>query len=168
MANHQTKPTRPQPNPSNFGRSPQMNEPTPVAVAEPPTPAVFQQMINSDQSNKVVQSSPYAWVVEQENYLISKGWERNGSDRRGISTWNDPAGTMASPEEVVQGTLPDKDSKTEREFKQIVGPPIPWTYNLEEAIDVQRNRDRAAEAKRMAAQKATEEKAAAEVGGPPK
>lgn len=82
------------------------------------------------------------WVAEADAYLKSKGWEKTGSNEFGIGIWEDPAGSRAKPEPTTIITLPGIGGTTET-IKQMTAPPIPWSYNTMQAVQMQRQRDAA-------------------------
>lgn len=84
-----------------------------------------------------------AFAQAQHDYLLKNGWRPNGPNERGLTIWDDPAGTDAKPKAVLGCRLPVEDGKGEQEVKQMRGGPIPWSYPTERACEIQRQRDAA-------------------------
>lgn len=85
------------------------------------------------------------WLSERERYLLDHGWERVGSANSGLPTFRDPKGSRLQGEVREVGTLPNKgdDLHPTIPIRQLHLPPAPYEFTLEEAVDVQRRRDRA-------------------------
>ncbi len=84
---------------------------------------------------------PEDFLTECNNYLSSSGWTKLGTDESGITTWLDPISNV--PQKSVRtlvGTLPNKNGEPINNYQQ-VGPPVPWTYGMNEAVGIQRLRD---------------------------
>lgn len=75
-------------------------------------------------------------------YLADNGWRQSGSDGRNLPLFNDP--TVAEAKSRVETrTLTEKDRDGEPiRVKQLVVPITDWDYKLEEAVAIQRDRDR--------------------------
>lgn len=119
------------------------------------------------------------WIRDGEDYLVRRGWRPAGLDDRNLPTFDDPAGhadqqvmdrvkrnvkgrevEVFEPRQTVKVPLRTRDGNVE-EFRQVVGPPVSWTYRLEDALALQRQRDDNAAAE----QRREEAKAAAKAEG---
>lgn len=104
-------------------------------------------------------TAPINWVDEAHEYLISKGWKRAGLDARNLPTYEDPHGSNEPTMDIatvmengrqVERWVPRKTTEVkvkakgggEETIKQVVGPPCPWVYSVEEATANQRQRDK--------------------------
>jgi hypothetical protein len=82
------------------------------------------------------------WGVEAEAYLAAHGWRKDGVNKKGQPTFADPGyGAEALPDREVQ--VPNPQGGPNLTIKQKVCPPIPWSYPVEEAVEIQRARDAA-------------------------
>ncbi len=90
--------------------------------------------------------SPYgSWVAEAEGYLSAFGWEKLGTNLNGQSVWSDPRGQAKFTSELrPAATLPVQGGGTEV-VMQWQGSPAPWNYNLQDALAIQRTREKAGE-----------------------
>ena len=84
------------------------------------------------------------WLSEREKYLFSRGWEVE----RGLSsipTFRDPKGSRLRGELRDVKTLPNKgdDLHPTITLRQFHVPPTTYTFTIEEALEIQRRRDRA-------------------------
>ena len=83
-----------------------------------------------------------AWLSEREEYLSSRGWEKEG-DRTGLPTFRDPKGSLLKGELRHVADLPNNgyDLNKTIPVHQYHVPPAVYSFTLEEAIDIQRRRD---------------------------
>ena len=108
-------------------------------VVEPPIPAQTEKRLPAD---------------EARTYLEAAGWLYEGCDDDGRGKYQDPSG-MGSKLGVptVTKELPALDFKMTGQLmplKQTVVPPSSWSYPTQEAVSIQRARDKA-EAKKAVA-----------------
>jgi hypothetical protein len=83
------------------------------------------------------------WLAQAEEYLSRTGWQKLGVNERGLAVWQDPQGAQ-DPRGQKQPTvkLPIVGGGEEQIY-QCVLPPATWTYTTDDAMQVQRGRDRA-------------------------
>lgn len=87
-------------------------------------------------------------ATEAREYLESAGWKHAGTNDKGETLWSDPAGMGPRTGVKVPGaTLPNKDGGEATVIMQTRCAPSSWDYSMQEAVNMQRIRDRAAEAK---------------------
>jgi hypothetical protein len=87
--------------------------------------------------------TPAERIDAAEAFLEANSWTRAGIHPVSHqSTWNDPLGSDDFPVKKETGRIPNKDEGTDR-IVQTVGPPIPWVYQMDEAVNIQRQRDEA-------------------------
>lgn len=85
-----------------------------------------------------------SFLGEAEEYLRSRGWEMTGVNEAGLSLWRDPmTNTGAKPEVKVMAKLPLKGGGLE-DIKQLCIPALPWDYPMQEAMQIQWQRDESA------------------------
>ena len=83
-----------------------------------------------------------SWLNEREQYLVSRGWEKEGLPS-GMPSYRDPNGSRFRGEMRDAAELPVKgdDLKKTEIVRQMVVPPAGYNFTLEEALDIQRRRD---------------------------
>lgn len=84
------------------------------------------------------------WVRQTDQYLISKGWVKLGMNERGYAIWEDPTTQNQESRMVAGPRLPVAGG----EFivvHQLQVPSGKWDRTTEEAMVLQRSRDRAGE-----------------------
>ena len=118
-----------------------------MEVAELPKHAELSSLITESGVKQVVcppDIPKYAadWVSPREEYLISRGWEKEG-ESAGLPTYRDPRGSRLKGEYRKVGELPVKgdDLKKSIEVHQFHVPPATFSFTLEEAVEIQRRRD---------------------------
>ena len=86
------------------------------------------------------------WVNEREQYLVSKGWERDGGSG-GLPTVRDPKGSRLQGEMRDAVVLPNRgdDLHPTTLIRQLHVPPAVYSFTLEEALAVQTRRDEVGE-----------------------
>lgn len=72
-----------------------------------------------------------------EEYLAEAGWTTDPH----TGLWADPKGSTAKATKR-EISIPRRDGTVEK-VRQSVGPPIPWSYTLHDAVLIQRGRDAA-------------------------
>lgn len=111
------------------------------------TPAPITQPEGRDSSkpdpNAPSPNMPVAmgWLEACERLLLDSGWQRLGTNDRGIGVWRDPLGSDAKPEQSLVIQLPGAGGTVET-VKQYLGAPIPWDYTTDEAVRIQQDRNR--------------------------
>lgn len=84
------------------------------------------------------------WVRQTDQYLVSRGWVKLGMNEMGHAIWEDPTTTDQKPKLVAGPRLPVSGG----EFivvQQLQVPCGKWDRTTEDAIAIQRSRDRAGE-----------------------
>jgi hypothetical protein len=85
------------------------------------------------------------WESKAEEYLLFWGWEKVGTNERGIGIWADPKGNVPQVSEYKDAIqLPVVGGGFET-IKQWFGPPVAWNYSTEEALSIQKQREKAGE-----------------------
>lgn len=80
------------------------------------------------------------WLTDAEKFLTDNGWKKISVDKMGNSVWSDPLGSYDAPKLSVDVILPTQGGGNET-IKQMCGPPIPWNWKLEEAMEIQNARN---------------------------
>ena len=112
------------------------------------------------------QKNSTQWILDYETHLVEKGWKRAGVDSRNLPMFTDPMGRTDNGVKKVEKKDPKTGNLVEvyepvetrtieiinragkkESWSQIVGPPIQWTYPIEEAYEIQSIRDKEAAAK---------------------
>jgi len=97
-------------------------------------------------SNSPVPGPPRTFIDECNEYLEASGWKKLGTDESGITSWEEPMGTGSrAGVRKLQGYLPARNGAEPTPLYQIVNPPTQWTYGMNEAVAIQRQRDLAKE-----------------------
>ncbi len=85
------------------------------------------------------------WVTDSEKFLTDHGWTKAGYNGHGQSIWNDPYTQDYGPcdpiEIKIKGKNKDGGESTET-VRQIRGAPVPWSFELYRAVDIQRTRNK--------------------------
>lgn len=81
------------------------------------------------------------YVNSAEEYLAKHNWERVGTDWRGQGIWSDPQGSAKPTLSKISVTLPSRERGSET-IQQTCGTPAAWNYCTEEAVYVQRERNK--------------------------
>ena len=104
--------------------------------------AKSQQQIMPTATIAPVQQMPPAEKAME--YLRQAGWTQASVNERGDTFWSDPAGNGPRAGKQQQTvSLPGKDGNDPVLVSQTVCPPAQWDYPLVEALNIQRQRDRA-------------------------
>jgi len=90
--------------------------------------------------------SPGGYLTDPEacEYLSKCGWSRGMADEQGRVTWEDPSAVRVKAEMQPTCTLPTAGGGKEI-IRQCVLPPAVWYYTTQEAVTIQRARERAGE-----------------------
>ena len=85
------------------------------------------------------------WLRQCETYLVNHGWENDGNSPSGLPTFRDPKGSRLRGEFREVATLPNKgdDLHPTITVRQFHVPPAPYSFTIEEAVGMQRRRDKA-------------------------
>lgn len=114
---------------------------TPISQPQATAP-ISTPVANMPEAPVKPRGEPSAWLTEARAFLESRGWTESGNNERGDATWNDPVGSTAKPVKVEAVVLRTKNGGKET-IMQSRGAPLPWVYGTDEALSMQRQRDRA-------------------------
>jgi hypothetical protein len=117
-------------------------------TAQPPSPQRVHPVLSSSEKNPggsgSVVSPARDWLRVQEEYLEIRGWERAGTNERGVGIWRDPKGRGQKSELKEAVVLPVQGGGREV-VKQLYLPPADWYFTTEEASQLQHQRDEGGE-----------------------
>jgi hypothetical protein len=137
-----------QPQPAVTAAAPQQQRPAPPPEQRDPN---TNQLVVPAEPHPHVPPQPgqtrVTWLDQAEAYLESKGWGRCGLNGRGQTLWDDPLGGKGKEKMGEERRLPMRTDRPDAQVtivKQLEIPLRQWSYPTEEALGVQRNRDRAA------------------------
>lgn len=81
---------------------------------------------------------------QEQQFLTSHGWVKDGTNDRGESRWADPEGMKGNRGKLQPAVeLPSRDGGDPTVIQQVVCPPANWSYSQQEAMAMQRLRDAA-------------------------
>lgn len=79
---------------------------------------------------------------EANDYLTSKGWELNGFNEQGVALWVDPISNVSQKAEARKACEVPITGGGKEDIVQMFCPPVPWTYSTEQAMFVQKQREK--------------------------
>lgn len=86
-----------------------------------------------------------SWDQQAYEYLVSRGWERLGTNERGVGVWADPMGQGNQKAVKKPSVKLPVAGGGEEIIQQWHCPPVMWNCTTEEAMVRQKERDKAAQ-----------------------